>query len=50
MALAQLPQVRRETLNEAGKRAFDAYLRPGTGYETGLRRPVGLWMHSPALA
>lgn len=49
-SLARLPQVQRESLDEAGKRAFDTYVSPGTGYETGLRGPVGMWMHSPALA
>lgn len=47
---ARLPEVQREELNEAGKQAFDLYVRPGTGYETGLRGPVGMWMHSPELA
>lgn len=49
-SMARLPQVQRESLDEAGKRAFDTYVSPGTGYETGLRGPVGMWMHSPALA
>ncbi len=49
-SLARLPQVQREDLDEAGKRAFDTYVSPGTGYETGLRGPVGMWMHSPELA
>lgn len=49
-SLARLPQVQREDLDEEGKRAFDTYVSPGTGYETGLRGPVGMWMHSPALA
>jgi len=49
-SLARLPQVQRDELDDAGKRAFDTYVSPGTGYETGLRGPVGMWMHSPALA
>lgn len=49
-SLARLPQVQREDLDEEGRRAFDTYVSPGTGYETGLRGPVGMWMHSPALA
>ncbi len=49
-SLARLPQVQRENLNTFGRSAFDTYVRPGTGYETGLRGPVGMWMHSPALA
>jgi 4-carboxymuconolactone decarboxylase len=49
-SLARLPQVQRDDLDAAGQAAFDTYVSPGTGYETGLRGPVGMWMHSPALA
>ncbi|NKB32121.1 MAG: hypothetical protein GKR91_03390 [Pseudomonadales bacterium] len=49
-SLARLPQVQREDLDEVGRNAFDTFVRPGTGYETGLRGPVGMWMHSPILA
>ncbi len=47
---ARLPEVQRESLDADGARAFDTYVRPGTGYESGLRGPIGMWMHSPALA
>ena len=49
-SLARLPQILREDLNDSGAQAFDIYVSPGTGYETGLRGPVGMWMHSPVLA
>ena len=49
-SLARLPQVQRAELDAEGQAAFDTYVSPGTGYETGLRGPVGMWMHSPALA
>lgn len=49
-SLARLPQVQREDLDATGRAAFDTYVSPGTGYETGLRGPVGMWMHSPVLA
>lgn len=49
-SLARLPQVHREDLDAAGRVAFDTYVSPGTGYETGLRGPIGVWMNSPALA
>jgi len=49
-SLARLPQVKRENLDSAGQDAFDTYVRPGTGYETGLRGPIGMLMHSPELA
>lgn len=47
---ARLPEVKRESLDSDGQRAFDTYVRPGTGYGSGLRGPIGMWMHSPALA
>lgn len=50
VSLARLPQVQREELDATGRAAFDTYVSPGTGYETGLRGPVGMWMHSPVLA
>ncbi|GJM14597.1 MAG: carboxymuconolactone decarboxylase [Pseudohongiella sp.] len=49
-SLARLPQVQREDLDASGRQAFDTYVSPGTGYETGLRGPIGVWMNSPALA
>jgi 4-carboxymuconolactone decarboxylase len=49
-SLARLPQVRRESLDAAGQEAFDIWVSPGKGYETGLRGPIGKWMHSPGLA
>jgi len=49
-SLARLPQVERADLDAAGREAFDTYVSPGTGYETGLRGPIGVWMNSPALA
>ena len=49
-SLARLPQVQRQDLDAAGQDAFDTYVSPGTGYETGLRGPIGMWMHSPELA
>lgn len=48
--LARLPQVHRANLDPTGQDAFDTYVRPGTGYQSGLRGPVGMWMHSPELA
>ena len=49
-SLARLPRVQRGDLDTIGRDAFDTYVRPGTGYETGLRGPIGMWMHSPELA
>ncbi len=49
-SLARLPQVQRDSLDEYGREVFDLWVRPGTGYGSGLRGPVGMWMHSPQLA
>lgn len=49
-SLARLPQVQRADLDAAGQEAFDTYVSPGTGYGSGLRGPIGVWMNSPALA
>ena len=49
-SLARLPQVQRADLDAVGRDAFDTFVSPGTGYETGLRGPIGMWMHSPVLA
>lgn len=49
-SLARLPTVQRVDLDAIGQDAFDTYVRPGTGYETGLRGPIGMWMHSPEVA
>ncbi|MEX0963532.1 MAG: hypothetical protein WDZ52_05760, partial [Pseudohongiellaceae bacterium] len=49
-SLARLPQVQREDLDAQGRAAFDTYVSPGTGYASGLRGPIGVWMNSPALA
>lgn len=50
VSLARLPEVQREDLDTVGQEAFDTYVSPGTGYETGLRGPIGMWMHSPRMA
>jgi len=49
-SLARLPEVQRSDLDAIGQDAFDTYVSPGTGYETGLRGPIGMWMHSPTMA
>jgi len=49
-SLARLPQVKRADLDAAGTEAFDTYVSPGTGYGSGLRGPIGVWMNSPELA
>ncbi len=48
--MARLPQVQRDEMDAVGQAAYDTYVRPGTGYETGPRGPVAMWLHSPVLA
>ncbi len=47
---ARIPMVRRDNLDVTGQNAFDTYVTPGTGYETGLSGPIGMLMNSPVLA
>ncbi|MEQ8952856.1 MAG: hypothetical protein RL120_01900 [Gammaproteobacteria bacterium] len=49
-SLARLPEVQRADLDAAGRAAYDTWVAPGTGYDDGLRGPIGMWMHSPVLA
>lgn len=49
-SLARLPQIQRAELDTNGRKAFDTYVSPGTGYGSGLRGPIGVWMNSPELA
>ncbi|MCG8414041.1 MAG: carboxymuconolactone decarboxylase family protein [Pseudomonadales bacterium] len=48
--MARLPQVQRDEMDATGQAAYDTYVRPGTGYESGPRGPVAMWLHSPVLA
>ncbi len=47
---ARLPLPQRDELDEDGQRAFDIIVNPESRYSTGLRGPVGMWMHSPQMA
>jgi len=47
---ARLPMVLRDNLDAVGQEAFDTYVSPGTGYESGLSGPIGMLMNSPVLA
>jgi len=42
----RLPKVKREDLDEHGKRVYDSIL---PHYPGGLLGPIGIWMHSPRL-
>ena len=49
-SLARLPLPQRDELDEDGQRAFDIIVNPESRYSTGLRGPIGMWMHSPQMA
>jgi len=49
-SLARLALPQRDALDEDGQRAFDIIVNPESRYSTGLRGPIGMWMHSPQMA
>lgn len=49
-SLNRLPMVRREELDEEGKRAYDALLSPKARSIVGLQGPGGIWLHSSKIA
>ena len=49
-SLNRLPMIKREDLDEQGKRAFDASTSPKSGSIVGLQGPSGIWLHSPKMA
>ena len=49
-SLARLALPQRDELDEDGQRAFDIIVNPESRYSTGLRGPIGMWMHSPQMA
>jgi len=48
-SLSRLPPRRREDLDEAGQRFYDALVGPQSRTLVGLRGPSGIWLHSPVL-
>jgi 4-carboxymuconolactone decarboxylase len=44
---SRLPPVRREDLDEAGQRAYDAMTKEGSKLRASLRGPTGFWLHMP---
>src|SRR5262245_2120051 len=49
-SLSRLPLLRREELDEDGKRYYDAVTGPNSRTLAGLQGPSGIWLHSPRLA
>ena len=46
----RLPMVRREDLDDAGRKVYDHHIAPGTDSLAGLRGPGGVRLHSPVLS
>lgn len=46
----RLPMVRREDLDEEGRKVFDHHVAPGTDSIAGLKGPGGVRLHSPKLS
>jgi len=49
-SLNRLPMIKREELDEQGKRAFDALFNPKARSVAGLQGPGGIWLHSSKMA
>lgn len=49
-SLSRLPLVKREDLDEAGKKAFDVVTDPKSRLRAALAGPAGIWMHVPELS
>jgi 4-carboxymuconolactone decarboxylase len=48
-SLSRLPPVRREEMDEQGRRFYDAVTGPHSRTLVGLQGPSGIWLHSPEL-
>jgi len=48
-SLSRVPLVRREDMDEEGKRVYDLVMGPQTRSLAGLQGPYGIWLHNPAL-
>ena len=48
-SLSRLPLVKREELDEQGKKLYDAAVSPQSRTLVGLQGPSGIWLHSPRL-
>jgi 4-carboxymuconolactone decarboxylase len=49
-SLSRLPLLKRDELDEDGKRYYDAVTGPQSRTLVGLQGPSGIWLHSPKLA
>ena len=48
-SLSRIPLIRREAMDDEGKRVYDVILGPQTRTLAGLQGPYGIWLHSPKL-
>lgn len=48
-SLSRVPLIRREQMDEEGKRIYDVFMGPQTRTLAGLQGPYGIWLHSPKL-
>ena len=48
-SLSRLPLVKREDMDEQGKRFYDSVVGPQSRTLVGLQGPSGIWLHSPRL-
>lgn len=48
-SLSRLPLVKREEMDEQGKKFYDAVTGPQSRTLAGLQGPSGIWLHSPEL-
>jgi 4-carboxymuconolactone decarboxylase len=48
-SLSRVPLIRREDMDEEGKRVYDVVMGPQTRTLAGLQGPYGIWLHSPQL-
>ena len=48
-SLSRVPLIRREDMDEEGKRVYDVLMGPQTRTLAGLQGPYGIWLHSPRL-
>src|SRR5689334_22978027 len=49
-SLSRLPNVRREEMDELGKKMYDTVVGGQARSIAGLQGPYGVWLHSPQLA
>lgn len=49
-SLSRLPLIKREALDEKGKKLYDVVVSPEARSLAGLQGPMGIWLYSPLMA